>query len=220
MNARNVDFAERAAILEFDGGLTRAEAEKQALAEIYNVLIDGIPSGVLGELIAADRLRRDMRIVAEVESSFGHVRFPRGLGWVVADRQSYRPADRVEQASTAFIVPALADGCVVDLVAQTFGLKGIRSRLGVASLVGSDDVEAARTNGQPLYVFSSIPQWLKGGGRGAVVVDWQHAAHELDGVPAILCSASVADRLYAVTRQCVPAPVIATPSDSGVRRAA
>jgi len=85
-------FAERAAIREFDdGGLSRAEAEKQTLSEIYNVLIDGIPSGVLGELIAADRLRRDMRIVAEVESSFGHVRFPWGLGWVVADGQGYRP---------------------------------------------------------------------------------------------------------------------------------
>ena len=138
----------------------------------------------------------------------------------MADGKGNRPADRDEPASAAFIVPAVADGCMVDLVAQTFSLKGIRSRLGAVSVLGEDDVEAARTDGQPLYVFSSIPQWLKGGGRGAVVVDWQHAAHELDGVPAILCSASVADRLYAVTRQCVPAPVIATPSDSGVHRAA
>jgi hypothetical protein len=216
----HADFAERAAILEFDCGLTRAEAEKQALAEIYNVVSDGIPAGVLGELVAADRLRRDARVVGEAEATFGHVRFPWGFGWVVADGQSYRPANHAEQASTAFIVPALADGCVVDLVAQTFGLKGIRSRLGVASLVGSDDVEAARTNGQPLYVFSSIPQWLNGGGGGAVIVDWQRAAHDLDGVPAILCSPSIADRLFSITRECIPAPVIATPSDSGVRHAA
>jgi hypothetical protein len=117
-------------------------------------------------------------------------------------------------------VPAFADGCVVDLVAQTFSLKGIRSRLGVTSALGADDIEAARTTGQPLYVFASIPQWLKAGGLGAVVVDWQRAARELDGVPAILCSASVADRVYTVTRQCVPAPVIATPSDNGVQHAA
>ena len=65
MNTGDTDFAERAAILEFDGGLTRAEAEKQALAEIYNVISDGIPSGLLGELVGADRLRRDMRIVGE-----------------------------------------------------------------------------------------------------------------------------------------------------------
>ncbi len=220
MNASDVDFAERAAILEFDGGLTRAEAEKQALAEIYNMLIDGIPSGVLGELVAADRVRRDARVAGEAEATFGHVRFPWGFGWVVADGNSYRPADRKEQASTAFVVPAVTDGCVVDLVAQTFSVKGIRSRLGVTAVLGADDIEAARTNGQPLYVFSSIPQWLKGGGRGAVVVDWQRAAHELEGVPAILCSASVADRLYAVTRQCVPAPVIATPSNKEARHAA
>jgi hypothetical protein len=220
MNARDVDFAERAAILEFDGGLSRAEAEKQALTEIYNVISDGIPSGVLGELIAADRLRRDMRIVAEVEGTFGHIRFPWGLGWVVAEGKGYRPAASNEPARAAFIVPAVVDGLVVDLVAQSFGLRGICSRLGVTSLVGSDDVEAARTNGQPLYIFSSIPQWLKGGGRGAVVVDWQQAAHELDGVPAILCSPSIADRLFSITRECMPAPVIATPSDSGVRRAA
>jgi len=114
----------------------------------------------------------------------------------------------------------LADGCVVDLAAQTFGLKGIRSRLGVASLVGSDDVEAARTSGQPLCIFSSIPQWLKGGGRGVIVVDWRRAARELDGLPAILCSPSIADRLYSITRECAPRPVIAIPSDSGVRHAA
>jgi hypothetical protein len=92
--------------------------------------------------------------------------------------------------------------------------------MGVASVVGSDDVEAARTNGQPLYVFSSVPQWLKGGGRGCVVVDWQRAADELDGVPAILCSATVADRLYSITREGMPVPVIATPSNNGARHAA
>jgi hypothetical protein len=86
----------------------------------------------------------------------------------------------------------------VDLVAQTFALKGIRARLGVASVVGADDIEAARESGQPLYIFSSLPQWLKGGGRGAVIVEWQQAVRELDGVPAILCSGSVSDRLYAV----------------------
>jgi hypothetical protein len=220
MNARDVDFAERAAILEFDGGLSRAEAEKQALAEIYNVTIEGIPPGAFGELIIADRVRRNMRVNGEAEATFGHVRFPWGFGWVVAHDKGYRPAKRDEQASAAFVVPAVANGCVVDLVAQTFALKGIRTRLGAAAAVGADDIEAAKENGQPLYVFSSIPQWLKGGGRGAVIVDWHRAAHELDGVPAILCSSSVSDRLYAVTRQCVPVPVIATPSNNGARHAA
>jgi hypothetical protein len=216
----HVDFAERAAILEYDGGLTRAEAERQALAEIYVNVSEGVSPGVLGELVAADRVRRDARVAGEAQATFGHVRFPWGFGWVVAEGKGYRPAERHEQASTGFIVPALANGCVLDLVAQTFALKGIRTRLGIASVVGADDIEAAKENGQPLYVFSNIPQWLKGGGRGAVIVEWQHAARELDGVPAMLCSASVSDRLYAVTRQCVPVPVIATPSNSGARHAA
>jgi len=203
------DFSERAAILEFDGGLSRAEAERQALFEIYDMAIEGVPSGILGELVTADRVRRDTRMATEAEATFGHVRFPWGFGWVVADGKSYRPADRDEPSSTAFIVPAVKDGRVVDLVAQTFGLKGIRPRLGATAVVGADDIEVARTNGTPLYVFADLPQWLKGGGSGAVVVDWQRAAHELDGVAEILCSASVADQLYTVTRQCVPPPVIA-----------
>src|SRR4029434_2524059 len=102
---------ERAAILEYDGGLSRAEAEKQALGEIYNVIYDGIPPGIMGELETADQVRRDMRVAGEAEATFGHVRFPWGFGWVVADGKTYRPAARDEPSSTDFIVPSLACAC-------------------------------------------------------------------------------------------------------------
>jgi len=213
-------FQERAAILEFDQGMTRAEAEAQAVREIYDIRIKQRMPGIMGELAAADQRRRDQRISAEVEATFGPVGFSWGFGWVVAEGDGYRPAIPDEPASTAFIAPVVADGCIVDLVAQTFRLQGIRSRLGITSLVGSDDVDAARSDGRPLYVYSSLPQWLQGGGHGAVVVDWKRAGYELDGVAEILCSASIAARLHDATRQCVPAPVIATPAKNEVGNAA
>ncbi len=37
--SRRLEFEERAAVLEFDGGLRRAEAEQRALADIYHELL-------------------------------------------------------------------------------------------------------------------------------------------------------------------------------------
>jgi hypothetical protein len=37
--SRRLEFEERAAVLEFDGGFERAEAEQRALAETYHELL-------------------------------------------------------------------------------------------------------------------------------------------------------------------------------------
>ena len=50
-----IDIAERAAILEYDCGLPRAEAEAQALREMCEQASDA--SGILGELVKAERYR-------------------------------------------------------------------------------------------------------------------------------------------------------------------
>lgn len=213
-------FQERAAVLEYDQGMLRADAESQAVREIYDKLIEQRQSGIIGELVAADRHRRDPRICAELQAGFGHTRFPWGLGWVVADGAGYRPANTDEPASTAYIAPVIAGGRIVDLVAQTFRLQGIRSRLRITSVVGSDYVEAARVDGTPLHVYANIPQWLMGGGAGAVVVDWKQAGCELDGVALILCSTSIANQLHDATRECFPVPVIATPANDELANAA
>ena len=108
------DFDERAAILEYDGGLSRADAESQALREICDLrLAAGFP-GILGELVQADR-RRAHPDIAPVLAAFGlaSVRGPVwGFGHVVADGETYRPATDGETAHAAFIVPAVENGTI------------------------------------------------------------------------------------------------------------
>ena len=58
--SRRLEFEERAAVLEFDGGLARAGAEQRALADIYHELLDcrGRAHGILDELIRVDARRQ------------------------------------------------------------------------------------------------------------------------------------------------------------------
>lgn len=212
------DFAERAAILEFDCGLSRAEAEAQALREMCDQLPIPAPQGVLGELVEADRWRR--ALPADAAGLVTSARLPWGFGWVVMEGDQYRPADRDEPATAAFVVPAIADGAMVDLAAQSLALCGIKSRLGAAEVVGAAEVEEARESGEPLYVSASLPQWLRGGCRGCVIVDWRRAAHALDGVRIFLCAEAAAPRLRELTRNFFPAPLVAVPAQKDNRHAA
>jgi hypothetical protein len=203
------DFEERAAIIEHDGGLSRAEAEALALREICDLA--GDPPGILGELARADR-RRQHPDLAPVLADLGlsNVRaMAWGFGHVVADGETYRPAIDAEPAHAAFIVPAVEDGAVADLVACTIAPRRMRSRLGVAAVVGLDEVERAREADAPLLVFDDAIRWLRGNTRGAVIVDWNRAAREIEGVQTLMCSASLAPRLRDATRRCWPRPTIA-----------
>jgi hypothetical protein len=206
-----VDFDERAAILEYDGGLSRAEAESQALREICDLkLADGFP-GLLGELTQADR-RRAHPDIATVLADLGlaNVHGPAwGFGHVVADGETYRPAIDGEAARAALIVPAVEDGAVSDRVACSIETRRMRSRLGVIAVVGLEEIERARTTDAPLLVFDDAIGWLRGNTRGAVILDWDKAALDLDGVSVLMCSASLAPRLRDATRRCWPRPTIA-----------
>jgi hypothetical protein len=206
------DFDERAAILEYDGGLSRADAEAQALREFLDLkLAAGYPGIIPGELIKADQWRRHPDI-APVAADLGLLNV-RGSAWgfgpVVADGETYRPALDGETAHAAFIVPAVEDGGVVDLVACTVSPRRMRSRLGVAAVVGLEEIERARTTHAPLLVFDDAIGWLRGNTRGAVILDWDKAALDLDGVSVLMCSASLAPRLRDATRRCWPRPTIA-----------
>jgi hypothetical protein len=214
------DFEERAAIIEHDGGLSRAEAEALALREICDLA--GDPPGILGELARADR-RRWHPDLAPVLADLGlaDVCGPAwGFGHVVADGEAYRPAIDGEPGHAAFIVPAVEDGGVVDLVACTVVTRRMRSRLGVAAVVGLEEIEAARDTGSPLLVFDDTIRWLRGGARGAVIVDWDRAAREIEGIKIIMCPASLASRLHDATRRCWPRPTIAFAQAERMRRAA
>jgi len=218
----HADFNERAAILEYDGGLSRAAAESQALREICDRrLAEGFP-GILGELAQAAR-RRTHPDLAPLISDLGlaSVRGPAwGFGHVVADGETYRPAIDGETARAAFIVPAVEDGVVFDLVACSIETRRMRSRLGAAALVGLDEIERAREADAPLLVFDDVVRWLRGNTRGAGIVDWKRAVGELEGVEVLMCSAWLASRLHDATRRCWPRPAIAFAQPEKVRHAA
>ena len=56
--------------------------------------------------------------------------------------------------------------------------------------------------------------------RGAVIVDWNRAAREIEGVSTLLCTASQASRLRDITRRCWPRPSIAFAQPEAMRHAA
>jgi hypothetical protein len=205
-----VDLHERAAVLEHDQGLSRVEAEARAIAEVLDGLADQVPDGILGELIEADRRRRDPELAGAVVNLGLHGPLMYGFGFAVAEGDTWRPAQVDEQGKAAVIVPAIRDGRLVDLVAQSLSSGRMLSRFGVATILGADQVAPALGRGA-LYIFKDAVQWLRGGALGVVVLDWRRVGEELDGVPRLLCSAEIATKLYNATRGCFPRPIIATP---------
>ena len=219
----NTEFDERAAICEFDGGKSRHEAEAQALADIYDAIVNGGGTypGILGEVVTAAR-RRHAPALDQIVQRLGidTCRAPLwGFAHIVPEGEGYRPADRVEFGATAFIVPAFEHGRLVDIVAETILPCSRYMRLGGAGLLNFDAIDIARQTGEPLFVFERVRQWLRGHCHGVVVIDWRRAAHELDGVPTILCSAPLASTAYRWTRRCWPQPTIAVPSPKEVGHA-
>lgn len=217
-------FDERAGVLEYDNGLPRAEAEAQVVGEIYDHLkatSRPLP-GILGELARASQ----KRLVPEPAPwlaglGLASIRAPMwGIGTVVPEAGTYRPPLDGELGHDALIVPSSEAGALVDLVAHGVNAGRMLTRLGAAHLIGADEVEWARESGDPLFVFDDALGWLRGSTYGVVILDWQRAGYELDGVRVVMCSRPLAPRLYAATRKCWPPPTIAVPSAQDVRRAA
>lgn len=210
--SRRLEFEERAAVLEFDGGLGRAEAEQRALADIYHELLGGRgrAHGILDELIRADA-RRQAPALQEALQALGlaGVRAPLwGFGCVVAEQDTWRPAGDEEPRTAALIVPACEEGAIVDLVAQRLGDGRVLSRLGAVDLLGWDELQIARDRGGPLLVYRDILTWLRGHGRGTVILDWARAHRHLDGLGTLFCSERSAPLLHRATRRCRPVPTI------------
>jgi len=220
--SRRLEFEERAAVLEFDGGLSRAEAERRAVADTYDELVGrGCRArGILGELIRADA-QRQVPALEEALHALGlaGVRAPLwGFGSVVAEQDTWRPARDEEVGMAAAIVPACEEGAIVDLVAQRLGDGRLLSRLGLVDLLGWDELQKARDSGAPLLVYGDVLTWLRGQGRGAVLLDWRAAHRHLDGLATLLCSARIAPRLHRATRRCRPLPTVAVlrPREAGL----
>ncbi len=217
-------FDERAGILEFDNGLPRAAAEKQAATEMYDNLkaVARPLPGILGELISASKRRFDQgQAQALADLGLARGRWPMwGVGEVVPEAAAYRPAVEDEPSHPALIVPASEGGALVDLVAHDVASGRMLRRLCAAHLLGADEVEWARESGDPLFVFDDALKWLRGSTCGVVILDWQRAGYELDGVRVVMCSRELAPRLYAATRPCWPPPTIAVPAAQELHRAA
>jgi hypothetical protein len=210
--SRRLEFEERAAVLEFDGGLGRAEAEQRALADIYHELLGcrGRAHGILDELIRADA-RRQAPALQEALQALGlaGVRAPLwGFGHVVAEQDTWRPAGDEEPGMAALIVPACEEGAIVDLVAQRLGDGRVLCRLGAVGLLGWDELQIARDSGGPLLVYRDVLTWLRAHGRGTVILDWARAHRHLDGLGTLLCSERSAPLLHRATRRCRPVPTI------------
>jgi hypothetical protein len=222
MQDLRADFNERAGILEYDNGLTRDEAESQAVGELVDQVQERAQrqSGIVAELAGADR-RRKHPDLAEVLVALGleEVRAPAwGFGAVVPDDGTYRLAGPDEAGHQAVIVPATEDGAVVDLVAQGLNSGRMLSRLGAATVIGSDEIERARQSDDALIVFNNALTWLRGHTRGVVVLNWEEAGRELEGVETLFCRKDLAGRLHEATRRCWPVPTIAVAE--GLRHAA
>jgi hypothetical protein len=217
------DIEERAAIRQYDGGLSRDDSETQTVADCLDAGLPELPC-IMGEaareLVRVDRRRRHHDLAADLVNArnlygFDHVVF-------AADGDTYRPAIGGEPADAALIVPADDGyGGIADLVACTLAAPHhMRSRYGAAAIIGLAKVELAREADTPLLVFDHAIRWLYARSHGAVIVDWNRAAREIEGVKTLLCPKSLAPRLREATRRCWPRPTIAFAEPEAMRHAA
>jgi hypothetical protein len=128
------------------------------------------------------------------------------------------PAAGDEAGKAALIVPAFEQGVLVDLVAEDFQSRRDFTRLGAAYALGADEVELARSTGKRLLLFDSVFNWLRADCRGAVVLDWKQALHELNGIRTVYCNQALARQVYSSTRRSFSPPEIYVPVTKGGQR--
>jgi hypothetical protein len=142
------DIAERAAVLEYEHGVPRVQAEHQAIAEFFDRQRpqDLRPNGVLGDLLEANRNIRDPEVRSMLEPlGVLNRRSPLwGAMPIVAAGEGWQPALPGEQGEWAFIAPAFDRHGLADLVAEDMQSRQLRRRLGVAAVVGAEQVDLAR----------------------------------------------------------------------------
>ncbi len=133
-----------------------------------------------------------------------------GVASVDADETFYQPD---EEGILSAIVPAYEDvrgrPTIVDLVACNFATREMRTRKGVATVLGHDLIENACLGCETLNVYDNALTWLRGKCRGVVIVDWQAASDLLRDVPGLCCeSPATAQRLAAAFERPRPYPPI------------
>ncbi|HQS14398.1 hypothetical protein [Reyranella sp.] len=133
------------------------------------------------ELRAAQALASDPRCAPAFD-------FPAdlaGAGYVEIAGTVYQPAGH---GDPAVIVAVESGGELIDLAAIRLRDRATATRLGVATLLGEDAVEAALLHDRALLVYSSALHWLQAGCLGVVVLDWRSVPWALAGVSEIKCA--------------------------------
>jgi len=166
------------------------------------------PSPLLRELHQATLLAR-RPLFAETLRAFGLPLLGRplwGLSGVTAGPEFYQPD---EEGITAAIVPAFERPHLVDLVACAFATRAMRTRKGIATVLGHEWIDDAFLGNEPLAVYDNALTWLRGGCRGVVVLDCQAAPLLLREAPALVCeSPATARRLTEAFERPRPHPPV------------
>ena len=107
-----------------------------------------------------------------------------GVDFVSVDPCHYSPSPG---GKPAIIVPAFVEGELVDLVATGLETRAIRTRCGVATVLGEEWLDHARETESAARLFPDPVEWIRNGRRGAVIIDWRVARFALADVPRLDC---------------------------------
>jgi hypothetical protein len=143
-----------------------------------------VKSTLLRELLAARKTASTTDLAAALQACGLPVTTVWGVAFVEIDGNHYVP---VVGGKPAVIVPLFVDGVLLDLVATGLQTRATRTRAGIATVLGQEWIDHAKATETPLRLFGDPIEWLRNGGRGAVVVDWRAARHVLADVPGIAC---------------------------------
>jgi hypothetical protein len=111
-----------------------------------------------------------------------------GIAFVSVDPHHYAPSPG---GKPAVIFPVFANNGdaveLVDLVACGLETRAIRTRCGVATLLGQPWLDLARATGVAARMFADPIEWLRNKGHGAVLLDMRAACFALADVPSLAC---------------------------------
>ena len=136
-----------------------------------------------------------------------------------ADCERYWPQ---ESGNPAYVVP-IFDGGPQSLVLNIYDLVAFKPRQpdtwwlrkGHSALLGPDWPEWCRIHNEPLHLFSSPLEWLRGSGHGSCIVDWSACLRLLlSGTSALVCdSTALAKRVSSAFSDVGPIPQIRLPKE-------
>jgi hypothetical protein len=143
-----------------------------------------VKSALLRELLAARRTAGTPDLATALQACGLPIATVWGVSFVEIYGHHYAP---VAGGKPAIITPLFHDGELLDLVATGLQTRSTRTRQGIATVLGREWIDHAKGTETTLRLFGDPIEWLRNGGRGAVVVDWRSARHALADVPGIAC---------------------------------